>query len=94
MRNINTDLIDAMKIYLPKGNNLANTLMDILYLGKEATYRRLRGEVPFTFAEVATISQHMGISLDKIVGADLNDNAIVNPARPAVRSWCPRHRGP
>ena len=24
MRNINTDLIDAMKIYLPKGNNLAN----------------------------------------------------------------------
>ena len=52
--------------------------MDILYLGKEATYRRLRGEVPFTFAEVATISQHMGISLDKIVGADLNDNAIVN----------------
>ncbi|MFK2368368.1 hypothetical protein ACIXNN_05375 [Bacteroides fragilis] len=78
MRNINTDLIDAMKIYLPKGNNLANALMDILYLGKEATYRRLRGEVPFTFAEVATISQHMGISLDKIVGADLNDNAIVN----------------
>ena len=46
MRNINTDLIDAMKIYLPKGNNLANALMDILYLGKEATYRRLRGEVP------------------------------------------------
>ena len=44
MRNINTDLIDAMKIYLPKGNNLANALMDILYLGKEATYRRLRGE--------------------------------------------------
>ena len=38
MRNINTDLIDAMKIYLPKGNNLANTLMDILYLGKDATY--------------------------------------------------------
>lgn len=78
MRDINTDLIDAMKIYLPKGNNLANALMDILYLGKEATYKRLRGEVPFTFAEVATISQHMGISLDKIVGADLNDNAIVN----------------
>ena len=45
MRNINTDLIDAMKIYLPKGNNLANALMDILYLGKEATYRRLRGSL-------------------------------------------------
>ena len=71
MRNINTDLIDAMKIYLPKGNNLANALMDILYLGKEATYRRLRGEVPFTFAEVATISQHMGIrSEERRVGKE------------------------
>ncbi len=26
MRNINTDLIDAMKIYLPKGNNVNSTL--------------------------------------------------------------------
>ena len=63
MRNINTDLIDAMKIYLPKGNNLANALMDILYLGKEATYRRLRGEVPFTFGGVGPLFEHMGISL-------------------------------
>lgn len=78
MDNLNTGLIDAMKSYLPKGDNLANTLMNILYLGKEATYRRLRGEVPFTFTEVATISQSMGISLDKIVGAKLNNNAIFN----------------
>lgn len=53
MRNINTDLIDAMKIYLPKGNNLANALMDILYLAKKlltggcgVKYRSLLPKLP------------------------------------------------
>ena len=76
IQNLNTELINAMKRYLPQDSNLANNLMDILYIGKEATYRRLRGEVPFTFAEVATISQQMGISLDKIVGSMRQENAI------------------
>lgn len=50
---LNTGLISAMKEKLPQDTNLANLLMDILYIGKEAVYRRLRGEVPFTLAEAA-----------------------------------------
>ena len=65
---LNTGLISAMKEKLPQGTNLANLLMDILYIGKEAVYRRLRGEVPFTLAEAAVISQKIGISLDRITG--------------------------
>lgn len=65
-----------MKGFLPEGHNLANTLMDILHLGKEATYRRLRGEVPFTFAECAEISRRMNISLDKLTGAYFSCNAL------------------
>ena len=65
---LNTGLIEAVKEKLPEGSNLANTLMDILYIGKEAIYRRLRGEVPFTLSEAATISREMGVSLDKLVG--------------------------
>lgn len=76
IQNLNAELINAMKRYLPEDSNLANNIMDILYIGKEATYRRLRGEVPFTFAEVATLSQKMGISLDKLVGAMRKENAI------------------
>ena len=49
--NYNSELIKAMNEKLPNGTNLANTLIDMLYLGKEAVYRRLRGEVPFTLAE-------------------------------------------
>lgn len=43
---LNNNLIEALKMKIPDGSNLANELMDILYIGKEAVYRRLRGEVP------------------------------------------------
>lgn len=49
---------------IPK--HLTNTLLEILPLERVAIYRRLRGEVPFTFAEMATLSAHLGISLDYI----------------------------
>ena len=47
--------------------------MDALCLGKEAIYRRLRGEVPFTLEEAFTISQALDISLDDIAGGS-SDN--------------------
>lgn len=50
--------------------------MDILYIGKEATYRRLRGEVPFTLAEAAILSRKLGISLDTIIGTSFRENAV------------------
>lgn len=73
---LNTGLIDAVREKLPSKDNLANTLMDILYIGKEAIYRRLRGEVPFTLAEAAVISRKLGISLDKMIGISFQDNAV------------------
>ncbi len=52
--------------------------MNVLSLGKGAAYRRLSGEVPFSFEDVARISRKFGISLDKIVGEsnskDIEDN--------------------
>lgn len=73
---LNTTLIKAVRDKLPIKANLANTLMDILYLGREAIYRRLRGEVPFTLAEAAVISRKMGVSLDNIVGVSFSNNAV------------------
>ena len=40
---LNTGLVNAVREKLPSKDNLANALMDILYIGKEAIYRRLRG---------------------------------------------------
>ena len=73
---LNTSLINAIKEKLPDGVNVANTLMDILYLGKEAIYRRLRGEVPFTLAEAATISQKLGVSIDRLIGTNFSGNSL------------------
>lgn len=64
---LNERLISAMREELPDNSNLAQFLMEILSLGKEAVYRRLRGEVVFTFEDVARISRKLGVSLDKVV---------------------------
>lgn len=65
------ELINEMKERIPRGQNLANYLTDTLYMGKEAVYRRLRGEVAFTFDEIAVISHNLGISIDQIIGNHL-----------------------
>lgn len=67
------ELINKMKERIPKGHNLANYLTDTLYMGKEAVYRRLRGEVAFTFDEIAIISHNLGISIDQIIGNHLSN---------------------
>ena len=46
---------------------LVNTIADILAIDKDAVYRRLRGDVNFSFIEMATIAKKLGISLDSIV---------------------------
>lgn len=54
---------------VPCKTDLVNIIMDILFIGKEAAYRRLREEVPFSLSEVATISQKLGISIDNLLGS-------------------------
>lgn len=76
--DLNESLIQEMRECLPTGANLANVLMGILNLGKEATYRRLRNEVPFTLSEAVLIARQLGMSLDKLAGAQVNKNALIN----------------
>ena len=69
MKNsIVTELINEMRERIAPKETLANFLTNTLCMGKEAVYRRLRGEVAFTFDEVALISHKLGISIDQIVG--------------------------
>jgi len=66
---------------------LANTITDLLVIDKDAVYRRLRGEVNFSFTEMAIIARHLGISLDNIAGIEnmqskpgkMNISRQVNP---------------
>lgn len=62
------NLLNAIKEKFPQKTNLVSALVDLLCIEKEAVYRRLRGEVAFTFAEIVAIANAFGISLDNIVG--------------------------
>jgi hypothetical protein len=62
--------MQALTQVISQRNELVNILMEFLPLEKEAAYRRLRGEVPFSFLEAAIICRKLGISLDNIIGAD------------------------
>ncbi|MDH6357391.1 hypothetical protein [Parabacteroides sp. PF5-9] len=79
MKNsLNNELIEAIKEHLMEDVNLVELLMEKLSIGKEAAYRRLRGEVPFTFYEAVIMANTMGLSLDQIAGMTLSTDAMFN----------------
>ena len=61
---LHDNLLKAIREKIPHEENLANVLGNLLCIGKEAIYRRLRGDVPFTLLETAQISKEMNISID------------------------------
>ena len=72
------NLISLIRERVPKEKNLANYLAEKLMLGRESVYRRLRGEIYFTFEEIATLSLDLGFSVDNLIGAKKTENALFN----------------
>ena len=62
----NQKLIELIAKYIPSKSEQLDLLMDITNMSKEAAYRRLRGDVPFSFSEACLVSQRLGMSLDDI----------------------------
>jgi hypothetical protein len=62
--------MSAMKQKISHKMKLSNTLSELLDIEKDAIYRRLRGEVSFSFSEMAVIAKNLGISLDGIIGIE------------------------
>jgi len=63
-------LLQALNKKIPEQTELIETLMEILFMEKGAIYRRLRGEVPFTFFEVVNIAEKLDISLNNFIYTD------------------------
>jgi len=72
------EFISLMREKISHKATLANTIADLLGIEKDAVYRRLRGDVKFSFAEMAIIARRWGISLDNIAGIE---NEQSKPAR-------------
>ena len=71
-----------MQNKIPQKAVLANTITDLLAIDKDAVYRRLRGDVDFSFSEMAFIARKLGISLDEIAGIDTEQCRSVRVALP------------
>lgn len=70
MLGFNDRLIRAIEERIPRKKDQQAFLREIIPLGKETLYRRLRGEIPFTFSEACTIAGKLKISLDNLVQLD------------------------
>ncbi|MDR1090775.1 MAG: hypothetical protein LBL79_06835 [Prevotella sp.] len=70
----NQALIQKIQDLLPSGKTRLQLLTDTISLGKEAAYRRLRGEVLFTFEEACKIAHKLGFSLDGLMDAPAVEN--------------------
>ena len=49
--------ISAIREKMPHKATLTNALVDLLCIEREAVYRRMRGDVAFSFAEIAAIDR-------------------------------------
>lgn len=66
--NLNKSVIDKILNTLPENIKPVNYFMDILDIGKESAYRRLRGEKPLSLEEIHKLSSELDFSLDEIIG--------------------------
>jgi hypothetical protein len=62
--------LDSLSEKYPKKVQLAQEIIDLLCLEREAVYRRLRKDVIFPFHEIAKICSAWNLSLDEIIGID------------------------
>ena len=64
------EFMSAIRDKISHKATLVNTITGLLDIDRDAVYRRLRGDVGFTFTEMAIIARNMGISLDVIAGIE------------------------
>lgn len=76
--NLNEIVLTKILGILPDNIKPVTLLMDVLDIGKESAYRRLRGEKPLSLDEVYKLSQVLNFSLDEIIGNDKTDSAAFN----------------
>jgi len=76
MQTFNDELIEAIRSRIPKKGEQLSFLMDTSSMGKETAYRRLRGDIPFTFSEACVIAQKLKISLDELAKIGRTDKPV------------------
>jgi len=56
--------------YIPSRVKSIDYLMETLNISRESVYRRIRGDISFTFDEIAKLSVELGFSVDELIMQD------------------------
>ncbi|MDR2413473.1 MAG: hypothetical protein LBD64_00610 [Odoribacteraceae bacterium] len=75
-KQLNQELLTAIKQAIPADTNLVKVIEAALGIGKEAVYRRIRGDVPFTFDEVVALTLKFGMSLDRFLKIQYQETVV------------------
>jgi Lhr-like helicases len=59
-------LWEHLQLRLPEGSSLSEAISETLSLGKDAAYRRLRGETALTANELLRLAERYALSLDEL----------------------------
>jgi hypothetical protein len=70
--------LDIIARYLPEGTKLVDFISDLIHLGKEASYRRIRCEVEFSLSEVVIIAKKLNINLTSLILREGGDKVVFN----------------
>lgn len=76
--DLNKTILTKVLSYIPDNIKPVNFFMDILDLGKESAYRRLRGEKALSIEELFKLSAELNFSLDEITGNNKKDAVTFN----------------
>jgi hypothetical protein len=64
---------EILKSKLPSNYRMADVVGDVLNVGSDSAYRRIRGEKELTLKELIALSQRFNISLDSITNYESNN---------------------
>lgn len=70
--------ISIISTHLPKDVKLVDFISEIIHIGKEASYRRIRCEVEFTLSEIIIIAKKLNINLNSIIISEGGNKTVFN----------------
>lgn len=73
-------LFDKIREKIPSHESLPNYITDVLNIGIDGAYRRIRGETPLKIDEIIKLSREFQISLDDLTQKIQGDTIVFRPA--------------
>jgi hypothetical protein len=77
-KKLNGILVKKITENIPKSKKTIEYITDVLKIGRESTYRRMRGDIPFTFEEISKLALKLNFSIDEIIGRNMGNYNVLS----------------